>query len=254
MAVKNGCAKTDNIAAKGNNGNGAVVADKTPANSSTQSAPKTSFMTSIDSAINTFTGAVEQAASSIGAGTRAINAIDCSDMLFDFIKENVPLFGMAAGGLGMVTNAMNGLTSGAYISKLIQEPDFMKNICTFIENWGGTIDGWIDVIVKTAFAMFNKIDAARTRLEDATLSMTEAVRHCILDVFNAIRDKLFETINFTISINWDGLIKHMYNCPCICKIIANLTGCTKDENGNDIQTNPAAVKYCLEQKFSRRDV
>ena len=250
MAVKNGCAKTDNIAAKGNNGNGAVVADKTPANSSTQSAPKTSFMTSIDSAINTFTGAVEQAASSIDAGTRAVNAIDCSDMLFDFIKENVPLFGMAAGGLGMVTNAMNGLTSGAYISKLIQEPDFMKNICTFIENWGGTIDGWIDVIVKTAFAMFNKIDAARTRLEDATLSMTEAVRHCILDVFNAIRDKLFETINFTISINWDGLIKHMYNCPCICKIIANLTGCTKDENGNDIQTNPAAVKYCLEQKFS----
>lgn len=257
MAVKNGCAKTENIAATSSNGpssngtgNGAVVADKTPANSSTQSAPKPSFMTSIDNAINKFTGAVEHAASFIDSGTKSLNAIDCSDMLFDFIKEKVPLFGMAAGGLGMVTNAMNGVTSGAYISKLIQEPDFMKNICNFIENWGGTIDGWLDVIVKTAFVMFNKIDAARTRLEDATLSFTEAVQNCVLDVFNAIRDKIFETINFTISINWDGLLKHMQNCPCICKIIANLTGCTKDENGNDIQYNPAAVKYCLEKKFS----
>lgn len=250
MAVKNGCAKTDNIAAKGNNGNGAVVADKTPTNSSTQSTPKPSFMTSIDNTVNRFTDAVEGAAAAIDVGTSKLNAVDCSDMLFDFIKENVPLFGTAMGGLDKVKNAMNGLTSGAYISKLIQEPDFVKNICSFIENWGGMIDGWLDVFIKTAFALFNKIDAARTRLEDASLSITEAVRHCILDVFNAMRDKIMDTINFSISINWDDLLRHMHNCPCICKIIANLTGCTKDENGRDITTNAAAVKYCLEQKFS----
>lgn len=250
MAVKDGCAKLENIAAPGGTDNGAVVADKTPTNSSTQSTPKPSFMTSIDSAVNKFTGAVEEVAAAIDVGTRKLNAVDCSDMLFDFIKENVPLFGTAMGGLDKIKNAMNGVTSGAYISKLIQEPDFMKNICSFIENWGGMIDGWLDVFIKTAFALFNKIDAARTRLEDAYLSITEAVRHCILDVFNAMRDKIMDTINFSISINWDDLLRHMHNCPCICKIIANLTGCTKDENGRDITTNAAAVKYCLEQKFS----
>uniref|UniRef100_UPI003866BC10 hypothetical protein n=1 Tax=Fibrobacter sp. TaxID=35828 RepID=UPI003866BC10 len=250
MAVKDGCSKLENIAAPGGTDNGAVVADKTPTNSSTQSTPKPSFMTTIDGAVNKFTGAVEEVASAIDVGTRKLNAVDCSDMLFDFIKENVPLFGTAMGGLDKVKNAMNGVTSGAYISKLIQEPDFMKNICSFIENWGGMIDGWLDVFIKTAFALFNKIDAARTRLEDAHLSITEAVRHCILDVFNAMRDKIMDTINFSISINWDDLLRHMHNCPCICKIIANLTGCTEDENGRDITTNAAAVKYCLEQKFS----
>lgn len=250
MAIKNGCAKIDNIAATSAAGdNGAVVSDKTSASSSVQT-PKPSFMTTIDGAVNTFSGAVEQVAASIDVGTRQLNAVDCSDMLFDFIKNNVPLFGMASGALDKAANAMNGLSSGASIGKLIQEPDFVKNICSFVENWGGMIDGWIDVIVKTAFALFNKIDAARTRLENATLSLTEAVRHCILDVFNAIRDKLMQTINFSISINWDDLLRHMHECPCLCKIIANLTGCTADEYGRDITTNAAAVKYCLEQKFS----
>lgn len=248
MAVKNGCAKIDNIAEE-TSGNGAVVSEKTAASSSTLSTPKPSFMTAIDSAVNTFTGAVEQVSAAIDVSTRKLNAVDCSDMLFDFIKENVPLFGTASWALDKVQNAMNGLTSGASISKLIQQPDFTKNICNFIENWAGMIDGWLDVFIKTAFALFNKIDAARTRLENATLSLTEAVRHCILDVFNAIRDKIFQTINFTISINWEDLLRHMHECPCLCKIIANLTGCTKDEYGRDITTNAPAVKYCLEQKF-----
>lgn len=247
MATKDNCSKVDNIAGKSTNAT--TVSDRTPSNSSAQT-PSPSFMTSIDGAVNTFTGAVERVASSIDVGTRQLNAADCSEMLFDFIKDNVPLFGTAMYGLDKLQNAMNGITSGVSISKLIQEPDFVKNICTFIENWGGMIDGWLDIAVKTAFALYNKIDAARTRLEDATLSLTEAVRHCILDVFNAIRDKLFDTINFTISINWDDLLRHMHECPCLCKIIANLTGCTKDEYGRDITTNAAAVKYCLEQKFS----
>ena len=247
MATKDNCSKVDNIAGKSTNAT--TVSDRTPSNSSAQT-PSPSFMTSIDGAVNTFTGAVERVASSIDVGTRQLNAADCSEMLFDFIKDNVPLFGTAMYGLDKLQNAMNGITSGVSMSKLIQEPDFVKNICTFIENWGGMIDGWLDIAVKTAFALYNKIDAARTRLEDATLSLTEAVRHCILDVFNAIRDKLFDTINFTISINWDDLLRHMHECPCLCKIIANLTGCTKDEYGRDITTNAAAVKYCLEQKFS----
>lgn len=249
MAVKNGCAKITNIAEERKAGdNGAVVSDKTSSNSSTQT-PKPSFMTSVDSAVNTFTGAVEQVASAFDTSTRQLNAVDCSDMLFDFIKENVPLFGMASAGLNKVTSALNGITSGVSISKLIQEPDFTKNICSFIENWAGMIDGWLDIAIKAAMALYNKIDAARTRLEDATLSLTEAVRACIMDVFNAIRDKIFQTINFSVSINWDALLKHMDECPCICKIIANLTGCTKNDAGVDITDNPAAVKYCIEQKF-----
>ena len=250
MAVKDGCAKIDNIAEQCSGNNDAVISDKTSSNSSNMSTPKPSFMTAIDGAVNTFSSAVEQTASAMDTTTRQINAVDCSDMLFDFIKENVPMFGTAMWGLDKVTNAMNGLSSGATISKLIQQPDFVKNICNFIENWGGMIDGWLDVFIKTAFALFDKIDAARTRLENATLSLTEAVRHCILDVFNAIRDKIMKTINLSISINWDDLLRHMHDCPCLCKIIANLTGCTRDEYGRDITTNAAAVKYCLEQKFS----
>lgn len=249
MAVKNGCAKITNIAEERKAGdNGAVVSDKTSSNSSTQT-PKPSFMTTVDSAVNTFTGAVEQVASAFDVGTRQLNAVDCSDMLFDFIKENVPMFGMASAGLTALSNAMNGITSGASISKLIQGPDFVKNICNFIENWGGMIDGWLDIAVKAAMALYTKIDAARTRFEDATLSLTEAVRACILDVFNAIRDKIFQTINFSVSINWDALLSYMDGCPCICKIIAKLTGCTENDAGVDITTNPAAVKYCIEQKF-----
>lgn len=251
MSVKDGCAKIENIAEQGSTTNGAVVSEQTATTSSQQSENTAkNWMTKLDSGVNKFSDAVEEVASAMDTGTRQLNAVDCSDMLFDFLKEKVPFFGTANSLIDKGTNFMNGLSTGASIGKLIQEPDFVKNICSFIENWGGMIDGWIDIGVKAAIVLFNKIDAARERLENATLDFTEAVRHCVLDVFNAMRDKIMKTINLSISINWDDLIKHMYNCPCLCKIIANLTGCTEDDAGNDITTNPAAVKYCLEQKFS----
>ena len=249
MAVKNGCAKTDNIAEVNAAGsNGAVVSDKTPASSSQQSGEK-SFITRVDGAVNTFAGAVEEVARAMDVGTGQLNAVDCSDMLFDFIKEHVPFFTTANSILNGATGFMQQVSSGAAISKLIQEPEFTKSICGFVENWGGMIDGWLDVIVKASFALFNKIDAARERLENATLDFTEAVRNCVLDVFNAIRDKIFQTINMSLSINWDSLLNYMNDCPCLCVIIANLTGCTKDDAGTDITRNPAAIKYCLEQKY-----
>jgi len=247
MAKTNGCDKSENIAEVSASGSGAVVSDKTPANSSAQS--EKSLMPALDSAVNAFTGAVEEVARAIDAGTRQIDAIDCSDMLFEFIKENVPMFGKANSFLNAGTNFMKGISTGTTISKLIQEPEFMKSICGFIENWGGMIDGWLDIIVKASFALFNKIDAARERLENATLDFTEAVRNCILDVFNAIREKLFKTINLSLSINWDSLLNHMNDCPCLCVVIANLLGCTEDDAGNDITRNPAAVKACIEEKY-----
>ena len=249
MAKKNGCDKSDNIAeVKTAGSNGAVVSDKTASNSSTLSEDK-SFITSIDGAVNTFTNAVNEVAKAIDIGTAQLNAVDCSDMLFEFIKENVPLFGMANTALNATTNFMKGISTGTSISKLIQEPEFMKSICGFIENWAGMIDGWLDVIVKASFALFNKIDAARERLENATLDFTEAVRNCVLDVFNALRDKIFQTVNLSLSINWDSLLNHMNDCPCLCVIIANLLGCTEDDAGNDITKNPAAVKACIEEKY-----
>lgn len=249
MAKSNGCDKSENIAELATAGdNGAVVSDKTPSNSSAQAGSK-SFITSVDSAVSSFANAVSDVARAIDVGTAQLNAVDCSDMLFEFIKEKVPLFGKANSFLTSGTNFMKGISSGTSISKLIQEPEFMKSICGFIENWGGMIDGWLDIIVKASFALFNKIDAARERLVNATLDFTEAVRNCVIDVFDAIREKLFQTINMSMSINWDSLLNHMNDCPCLCVVIANLMGCTEDDAGNDISKNPAAVKACIEEKF-----
>lgn len=216
---------------------------------------KPSVMTSVDGLASTITGGIEKAASAIDASTKRINSLDCSDMLYDYIMDKLPksvklLMSGVTAGMDKAASAMHGVTSGASIGKLIQKPDFVKNVCTFVEMWGGTVDGWLDVIVKAAFALFNKIDAARERLEYATLDFTEAVRNCILDVINAIQDKLNGLLNFTMAINWDDLGKYMAKCPCLANVIANLTGCTEDADGNSTKGRPWAIIACINEKFS----
>lgn len=216
---------------------------------------KPSFMTSADGLASTLTGGVEKAAAALDATTKRINAVDCSDMLYEYIMSKLPpsvrmLMSGVGAGVDMAASALHGITSGASIGKLIQKPDFVKNVCSFIEMWGGTIDGWLDVIVKAAFALFNKIDAARERLENATLDFTEAVRNCILDVINAIQDKLNGLLNFSMAINWEDLGKYMAKCPCLANVIAYLTGCTEDADGNSTKGRPWAVIECITEKYS----
>ena len=256
------CEKPRNAASAGiqSSVNSAVVSTPTAYTSSqlagNASYPlKPAFMTSADGLVNTITSGIEKAASAIDATTKRINSIDCSDMLAEYIMSKLPPFATtmingASKGLDMVSNFAHGITSGSMLGNLIQKPDFVKNVCGFIETWGGTIDGWLDVIVKAAFALFNKIDAARERLEDATLDFTEAVRHCVLDVINAIQDKLNGLLNFTMAINWDDLGKYMAKCPCLANVIAYMTGCTEDANGNSTKGRPWAVIACIKEKFS----
>lgn len=249
--VKNGCTKEDNIAVSQNTG-GAVVSDSTARTSSKQDTDTygLGLYTHVNDFTNKMTGAVEKAAASLDATTRAINSVDCSDMLEAFLKEHVPLFATAANALNTATNFANGISSGVSVANLIQSPDFVKNICAFVEKWGTVVNGWLDITIKAAMALFNKIDAARERLEMATIDFTEAVRHCVLDVFNAIRDKIFTTLTFAIDIDWENLAHLMDRCKCICVMIANLTGCTEDEYGRDITQMPASVIACIKEKFS----
>lgn len=256
------CEKPRNAASAGMQAsvNSAVVSTPT-ANTSSQLAGdssyplKPSFLTGIDGIANTITGGIEKAASAMDATTKRINNVDCSDMLYEYIMSKLPpftatLINGASKGLDKAANFAHGITSGASIGNLIRKPDFVKNVCTFIEMWGGTIDGWLDVIVKAAFALFNKIDAARERLENATLDFTEAVRNCVLDVINAIQDKLNGLLNFTMAINWDDLGKYMAKCPCLANVIAYLTGCTEDADGNPTKGRPWAIIACINEKFS----
>lgn len=256
------CEKPRNAASDGVQAsvNSSVVSSPTPSTSSqmagTSGYPvKPGFVSALDSGVNTIMDSAERVAAAMDVGTRRLNAIDCSDALYEYIMAKLPpvCTSLLNGGKSFMNNATNfahGITSGASIGNLIRTPDFVKNVCSFIEMWGGTIDGWLDVVAKAAIVLFKKIDAARERLEDATLDFTEAVRNCVLDVINAIQDKLNGLLNFSMAINWDDLGKYMNQCPCLAKVIATLTGCTKDADGNSTDGRPWAVIACIKDKFS----
>ena len=252
------CEKPRNVASAGmqSSMNSAIVSSPT-ANTSSQiagnidSSLKPSFITTADGLVSNVTGGIEKAASAIEATTRRINHVDCSSMLYDYIMSKLPPFtAMIFAGIKMGAGMANSVTSGSVVNDTIRKPEFVKKICSSIEMWGGTIEGWIDVIVKSVFALFNKIDAARERFEEATLDFTEAVRNCVLDVINGVEDTLDNLLNFTMAINWDDLGKYMAKCPCLANVIAFLTGCTEDDDGNSTKGRPWAIIECVQKKYS----
>ena len=263
MAKKNmACEKPRNSASDGLNTavKSSVVSTPTASTSSvlagSNSSPlKPSFITAADGLVNSFTGGVEMAASAVDAVSSSINRLDCSSKLYNYIMDKLPFsirFAMMVvfSGVSKAQDAINEVTSGNIMDDVVRKPEFIKKICAFVEKWGGTIDGWIDVIVKSAFALFNKIDAARERLETATLDFTEAVRLCIIDVIDGMTERVEAGIQYSLAWDWESLAGYMLKCPCLTKVIANLTGCTKDEDGNSTLDRPMAVIACIQKQYS----
>lgn len=265
MATKQECysESSDNIAAKGKTSasTSAVGAEQTASTSSSLDGKKAEpqrnddgLLTKFDDAIDTVAGGMDVASKAIEDGTRALAAIDCSDKLYDFLKDNVPLFSTVSGAIDSVADFLHGVSSGISISSLISSPDFVKTACGFIEKWYGMLMGYIDVGIKAAIVWFNKIDAARLRLENAMLDFTETIKYCILDVINSLRDKIFDLLNFSLKIDWSALQRLMESCPCFTVIIANLMGCTEDPvTGGDISHDARAVILCVQEKFKFMD-
>lgn len=250
MATKQQCYTQDgdkvSTSGTGRATSSAATSSKTPSTSSKQSATTTTKNRNSDGIMSSFSDAVESAASSIDKTTAQINAVDCSDKLYDYIQEHVPAFATAMNFVDMVSgNHTLSVDFSLDVASLVGSTDFGKTVCAMLQKFFGSLTGMLDIALKSAFVLFKRIDAARERLENATLSFTAAIRTCVLDVINAITDKLFASFKLELNLDWDAMLDLMLKCPCITKIIAKLIHCDKDANGRDISNDPYAVLDCV---------
>lgn len=201
--------------------------------------------------LDSFAQSVENSAAikSMNKATDAINAVDCGDVVFKFMEDNVPMFKQAVSFLNKGVNFMNGLSTGVSLSTGMAGSDFVQKICDMLAKIWGTVDGYIEVVVKGAFVIFKRIDAMLERVENTLINLSEAVKNCILDVLRDLAGFLKRAAIIGISIDWSSLIELMQDCPCVARVIAALTGCQEDDFGNDIRNNPAAIVKCIEDKF-----
>ena len=201
--------------------------------------------------MDSFSEAVEKAAqvSAMQGVTDSINAVDCGDVVYQFMMDNVPGFSDAMSLLNSGIGLMNGISTGVSISNLVSSPDFMKKVCDVLAKFYGTVDAYIEVFTKGAFVLFKKLDALLEKLEDTLINLTEAVKKCILDVLRDIARKLEVSLNLALNIDWDALTRLMQDCPCMTKVVAYMTGCMKDDEGRDITKNAVMVIECIREKF-----
>lgn len=174
-----------------------------------------------------------------------INGVDCSDEVYKFLAANVPGFSTAMGWMNKVVDGVHGILSGTTISTAVSGADFTKSVCDALVMFYGTVNGYIEVFTKGAFVFFKKIDALRLRLENALLNLTDAIKFCILDVLNDLLAKIKAVVKLSLTVDWDALLKLMIDCPCLTKVVATLTNCTRDADGNDISNDAYAVIECI---------
>lgn len=201
--------------------------------------------------LDSFASAVENSApvNAINGATNKINSVDCGDVVYQFMVDNVPYFKQAVNLLNKGVNFMNGLSTGISLSTTMAGSDFVQKICDMLSKIFGTIDGYVEITTKAAFVVFKRIDAMLERLENTLMNLTEAVKNCILDVFRDLAAYLKKALNLGLNIDWSSLISLMQDCPCVARVIAALTGCQEDDAGNNIRNNPAAIVLCIQDKF-----
>lgn len=201
--------------------------------------------------LDSFASSVENSSpvTALDKATAAINDVDCGDVVFKFMEDNVPKFKEAVALLNKGIGFMNGFSTGVSLSTGMAGSDFVQKICDMLSKMMGTIDGYIEVVVKGAFVVFKRIDAMMERLENTLINLTDAIRNCILDVFRDLAAFIKRALNIGLKIDWTSLTELMQDCPCVARVIAALTGCQEDDAGNDIRRNPVAIVTCIQNKF-----
>lgn len=235
----------------GNSSSGAIVSTKTE--SATTAGKSSEVSRNSNGLVSTFTDAVETLANSVKSVTSTVNSVDCGDLVFEWMKENVPGFQFAAKSLDNISDISGTATGGIHIKSLVGGMSFTKTMCTFITQWYGIIDGLLDVISKGALVLFAKIDGARQRLQAALASFTKTIEHCILDIFGDLKNKLKMSIKASMQFDWGEIQALMETCPCVSKMIASITNCTRDASGTDISNSPSLVIACVKEKLSFMD-
>lgn len=180
-------------------------------------------------------------------------AYDCSDHLYDWITDLCPWLKTGLNAIDSAKTFLNSLSSGVKLKDFMSTNTVSKAICNAIATFYGAIVGWLEICTKAAFVLFEKIDAARKKLEKAMKRITNATLACLLDIYDAIEKYLKNTIEMALATDWNGLIKFMETCPCVSRFIAYITGCDKDSYGNSISDRPTEIVNCIRKKYSFLD-
>ena len=208
---------------------------------------------SINEQVDEFFDIFNSTSSAIQKAATDLYAYDCSDHLYDWITDLCPWLKSGLSVLDSGKKCMNSFSSGVKLKDFMSTNTVMKGICNTIASFYGTLIGWLEISTKAAFVLFDKIDAARKKLEKAMKRITNATLACLLDIYDAIDRYLQNTIELSLAVDWNDLIKFMEKCPCVSRFVAYLTGCDRDRYGNSISGNPTEIVACLREKFSFLD-
>ena len=226
-----------------------VTGNVIPSNSE----PTSDSRLSLNDGVNEFFDIFNDTSKAIQKSATELYMYDCSDHLYDWITDICPWLKTGLNAVDSAKKFMNSLSSGIKLKDFMATNTVTKAICNAIAAFYGTLVGWLEICTKAAFVLFEKIDAARKKLEKAMKRITNATLACLLDIYDAIDKYLQNTIELSLAVDWNGIIKFMSNCPCVSRFIAFITGCDEDQYGNSISDNPTEVVNCLKEKFSFLD-
>jgi hypothetical protein len=215
--------------------------------------PTSDSKLSLNDRVNEFFDIFTETSRSIQKTATEMYAYDCSDHLYDWITDLCPWLKTGLGAVDTAKKFLNSISSGVKLKDFMATNTVTKAICNAIASFYGTLVGWLEICTKAAFVLFEKIDDARKKLEKAMKRITNATLACLLDIYDAIDNYLQNTIELSLTVDWNGLIKFLTKCPCVSRFVAFITGCDKDSSGNSISDNPTEIVNCLKQKFSFLD-
>jgi len=196
-----------------------------------------------------FLDVFNDASSAIQKAATELYAYDCSDHLYEWITDLCPWLKYGLNAVDSAKKFLNSISSGVKLKDFMSTNTVTKAICNAIATFYGTLVGWLEICTKAAFVLFEKIDAARKKLERAMKRITNATLACLLDIYDAIDKYLQNTIELSLAIDWNCLIKFMTKCPCVSRFIAYIMGCDTDQYGNSISDNPVEIVNCIRTKF-----
>lgn len=220
---------------------------------STNTGPTSDSQLSLNDRVNEFFDIFNDTSKAIQKSATELYMYDCSDHLYDWITDLCPWLKTSLNAVNSAKKFMNSVSSGVKLKDFMATNTVTKAICNAIATFYGALIGWLEICTKAAFVLFEKIDAARKKLEKAMKRITNATLACLLDIYDAIDKYLQNTVEMSLAVDWNGLIKFMAKCPCVSRFIAFITGCDEDEDGNSISDNPTEIVNCLKEKFSFLD-